>query len=71
MKPNRTIEVSWASSVKTIVYLNKSLNNGPTVWVAENAFAFEAALAELKSKPHIEILESGNSHVAFENDYYR
>ena len=57
------IKVSAFNSVPTIVFRNKSMDNGLTVWVIADPEDFHSALGYLTSLPHIEVVQSGDSHV--------
>lgn len=57
------IDVSL-SACWTIVFLNKSHQNPtPTVWVCENKRVYDRSLAKLRGLAHVEIVQSGPSHV--------
>ncbi len=66
MMSQSQIQVSEFSAVYTIVFVNQSQNGmgdvTPTVWVCENAAAYESAMLELMQMRHINILFSGHSH---------
>lgn len=57
------LNVSAFNSLPTIVFKNKALNNGLTVWVCADKAACGEALLKLKPDPNIEVLEISDSHV--------
>jgi hypothetical protein len=65
-----TIQVTSTNAVLTIVFLNKSQNGmgdaKPTVWVCQTMEHYQRSLKELRSMPHIEVLDNGPSHYVFE-----
>jgi hypothetical protein len=61
------IDVSGLNTCWTITFLNHMVKDPtPTVWVCESRSAHHRATAVLKSMDHIEIVQSGPSHVAKE-----
>jgi hypothetical protein len=60
---SNTITISSLNTVWTITLRNKSMQNGPTVWVCQSREAYDKALADLAGMPHVEVIDSGAAHV--------
>jgi hypothetical protein len=63
---NATIKATSTNAVLTIVFMNKSQNGlgdaTPTVWVCQTMEHYQRSLKELKSMPHIQVLDFGPAH---------
>jgi hypothetical protein len=52
-------------SCLTIVFVNKNHSpESPTVWVCRNQESYEKSLKKLNNIKHVEIIQSGFSHIA-------
>ena len=58
-----TIQISQFNTVYTITLRNKTMQNGPTVWVCQSRTAYDKALQDLTAMPHMEVIEHGAAHV--------
>jgi hypothetical protein len=65
---HNTITISAFNTVWTITLRNKSMQNGPTVWVCQSRAAYDKALADLANMPHMEVIDSGAAHVVTDEE---